>query len=204
MQTLTVLGKNFAPDRFRTTLKFNSVGLHFNNGQIYCNIRFAPTNCYDVDPTLGSTAMPGFTELAGIYRRYRAIRFRAKVSFANAEAHTGVVWVCPVNADPGANTSSYQTYLSNKRCKAQAIGLSTGSSTAGLKTGWVGVAEFGGSRNPENDDRYSGDTSGSNAPQNIIYLAIGFITDVAQTVGMMVCVDLEVDLEFFELSSPAS
>ncbi len=204
MQLTTVTTRNFAPDRFRTTLKFNAFGVKLNSGQAYMNIRYMPTNCYDIDPTLGSTAMPGFSELAGLYRRYRAIRFRAEVSFANAEAHTGVVWICPVNADPGANTTNYQYYLSNKRGKSVAIGPWGGNGVARLKTGWVGVAEFGGSKNPENDDRYSGDTNGSNAPQNIIWLAIGFLSDAAMTVGIQINLNLEVELEFFELTSPAS
>ena len=108
---------NYMPSRLRTTLKYNTSGILNNAGVVFANVRLKPTDAYDVDPTLGSTSMPGFTELAAIYRYYRVRACLFKADFSNRESFPLMAYVALVNQDPGQNSSAYQNYLSSRRTK---------------------------------------------------------------------------------------
>jgi len=176
-----------------------------NNGTLnYANIRFVPTFAYDVDPTLGSSAVPGFTELAGLYRFYRVKQFKCRVHFSNSDTATSAVcYVCPVNADPTPNTTSYQSFLSNRRSVMKIIGPSAGNGIVENLITDVSVDDFGGVRWTGQIDAYSASTSGT-APPNNVWVIVGAETTAAMTNGIAVCFRMEIEIEFFELTSPAT
>jgi hypothetical protein len=62
--------------------------------------RYRPSAAYDVDPVLGSTTMPGFTELAGIYNSYRVTKSKFRFEIVSNDARTGSVVLIPLNTDP--------------------------------------------------------------------------------------------------------
>jgi len=191
------------PPRYGTMLRFNAFYTLLNAGVNFASGRFEPTYAYDIDPTLGSTAMPGFTELATLYRKYRVKKFSAKASFYNRESFPLTVYICPVNSDPGANSTSFQSYLSNKDSVKRDIGPLTGAGGIELRKD-VAVASFAGIPNTRADDNTCG--GGTVAPVNNIWLQVGLVAVGANVgvSGVMVTLDIDVDIEFYELATPAS
>jgi hypothetical protein len=192
------------PDRFRTTLRFNASKAINNATFINANVRFEPTFAYDIDPVIGSTAAPGFTELATMYKNYRVNRWKLSVYGSSQEAFSCQFYVCPVNTDPGANTASYQNYLSSRDSRKTFLGPLTGNGIAKLTTGWISVASFGGSSTYTMQiDAYSG--SGTTAPLNNIWCIVGILSGSAVLVnGVDVTLDIEFDIDFFELLNPTA
>jgi len=194
--------KTFAPPRFETHIRFSKQVNMLNAGMAYSNIRFSMSNAYDFDPLLGSTSAPGFTEMATLYRRYRVNSGKLTVMAANNETFGGMIYVTPVNADPGANTATYQAYVSNPLTRKRPIGAVSGNSTATLHLK-ASPTMFGGSANVEIDDSYSALVNAG--PTNQIWFMIGFYNITgAQASGVSLSVDLDVDIDFYELQTPAS
>jgi len=199
---MVVKSLNFMPDRLRTVLSYNGNGNLNNGGFTYANSRLIPTYAYDIDPVLGSTSMPGFTELATLYRSYRVNWFRQVCAFSNEESFPILVYMCPLNVDPGADTTLFQQLLSNKRCVKTLLGPLTGNGIATLDSGRVGVEEFGGVARTLSEDRTA--ANGTTAPLNNIYEATGTITNGTNTLanGVFVTTDLYIELDFYELLTP--
>lgn len=166
------------------------------------NIRYSASNAYDVDPTVGSTAMPGYTELSTLYRRYRVFSTTLVATFANLEVFPGTVCVCPVNADPGANVSVPQPYMSFPGAKTSMVGAVSGDSVRVIRS-TASPQTFGGSRYTGADDSYSALVNAG--PTNQIWWYIGFFTptnSLTTTGGVDVNVRLFVTLDFYELATP--
>jgi hypothetical protein len=201
-KTVIYRGLNFMPPRIRTTLRYSNGGTLNNAGALFVNVRQAPTNAYDIDPTLGSTTMPGFAELAAIYRNYRVVRFKLSCSFANKETFPVTIWMCPVNFDPGQNTVNFANYLSNRRCKKSVIGPLTGNSARVLNSGWIGLTDFGGVGVLPINDYYSSNVASS--PANNIWIATGVFSGTVLASGVWTYQTLDIEIEFYELQSPAA
>lgn len=191
------------PPRFRTTLSFQSNSLIRNAASTFANSVFWPTYLFDVDPLVGSTAIPFFTEMAGFYRYYRLVSFTCTATFANLDATTaGTVYLIPLNINPGANALTFQSMLSNNRCKTAIMGLSGGNGISKTLRIRAGVDEFGGVVWSGQTDAYSGTTSGSSAPVNNIYVAAGWSCTPAMGNGVVADVVFKFDVEFFEYTTP--
>jgi hypothetical protein len=121
---------------------------------------------------------------------------------ANNETFGGVVYVCPVNADPGANTANYQEYMSNPLCKKQPIGSVNGNSTAELLLS-ASPEQFGGSSDLLVDDSYSSLVSAG--PVNQVWMMFGFFNITgAQASGVSLTVDIRLEIDFYEVATPAT
>jgi len=168
------------------------------------NVRFVPTFLYDVDPTVGSTSVPGFTEWGGLYRFYRVNASKITASFANGQAFNTVCYICPVNTDPGANHSAAlaQTYLSQKRSKKHICGPLTGNGQCTLSSRET-TAGFGGSANNLSADNYTALVSGG-TPTNNWYWDVGTVGTGNVTVGVDVEVSIDIEVEFSEVQAPSS
>jgi len=188
------------PPRFQTTLRFSKEVVISNVASGWANARFAWTSCYDVDPIVGSTAMPGFAELAAIYRYYRAIRSSIRVDYGNLDALSGTVIVCPVNFDPTANTTSYQNYLSSRSAHHRPIGSLQGNGAVSVSHR-TSIKDFGGTFVPALDS-YSAVVTA--VPVNNIYWLVGAYMNNVMTNGVTINVYIDITLVFFELSSPAT
>lgn len=184
-------------------MRYNSSQIINNAGAVYANKRWIPTYAYAIDPVLGSTAMPGFSEMQGLYRYYRVRQFRTTASVVNREAFAIQAWMCPSNGDPGANTASYQNYISNRRAKVVALGQNSGNSRGTLTLPWVSVSNFGGSASTNVNDDYA--TSTSTQPTNNIYVGVGVSTDgTVLAGGCYVTITHDIELDFFEPASPST
>jgi len=204
--SVTIIPKQFGivPPRTRVWLGFSKTVLVTNVGLNTANIRLVPTNAYDVDPTIGSTAVPGFTEWGGLYRFYRVVASRIKVSFMNNEAFPGTCGVIPVNYDPTANHVSATTvqFLSQANSHDRPVGSITGMSTCVINHGAT-TATFGGASNLGVLDPYTAPTSGSSAPTNNWYWDVLFYPAQAIVSGCLVHIKMKVNVEFLELNSPS-
>jgi hypothetical protein len=179
-----------------------SVSKTLNNAGVQvANFRYQPSFCYDVDPLLGSTAMPGFTEWAAIYRYYRLRSSRISVMFANNEAFNVLVYVCPLNYDPTANISPNVFLLSSMLCQKTIIGPLTGMNTHTI-THAASTDVIGGVRDLGILDGYCAATTGG-SPANNWYWAVGLNSFSNLVNGISLTVDMECEIEFFELTSPA-
>jgi hypothetical protein len=194
----------WAPPRLRTNLRFSKFFTISAAAASAANVRFVPTFLFDVDPIVGSTSVPGFTEWGGIYRFYRVNSAAIRCSFANAQAFNVVCYVCPVNFDPGANYSgtAAQTYLSNRLSQSQVAGPLTGNGQVELSHR-VTTAGFGGAANLLTTDSYSAGVSGG-APGNNYYFTVGIVGTGTVSTGVDVEVFLDIEADFFELQSPAA
>lgn len=197
-------GPSFFFSRVGTVLCFQKLAIINNPTFTFANIRFEPTFAYDVDPTAGSTALPGFTELGLLYRFYRVQWFKLTVKFSNLDAGTTcTTFVCPSNTDPGANTSSIQNLVSNPRCRDDQIGGQNGNGLSKKIVINVGTDEFGGVVYTGQIDNYVGSSAGT-APTNNIFGVVGILTTPAMTSGVSVDVRLKIGIQFLELSNPVT
>jgi len=181
--------------RFNTTIQLNNTGI------AYASRRYVPTYCYDVDPTVGSTAMPFFTEVMTLYRYYRTIKSKITCHFGNADGTNTTIYICPVNFDPTANTANYQNYLSNPNSKSAILGLSTGSDTKTL-THSATTDGFAGSKWLGDQDFFSG--TGTTSPANNWYWQVGLYNPVNLTNGVVINITIDITFCAFEESSPST
>jgi len=194
------------PPRLRVCSDFTILKQQSNAGQAYYNSRLIPTYLYDVDPALGSTSMPFLTELAGIYRRYRLVKCTAIFSFASRETFPMIVYLVPLNTDPGNNVLSNATFYSNPLCKKIIIGGTAGNNKGRLKTSFT-VAQFAGSVDANLDDQYSARTDGTaGGPVQAMTVVFGAASTGADlfgaTGGITFTLDLKLEWDAFELTTP--
>jgi hypothetical protein len=113
------------PDRFYTRLAYEGMGqVVITSPATYTTLRFRPSAAFDVDPTLASTATPGFAELALLYNKYRVTMSKIRITITNPSTALGVLLVVlPLNQDPGSapsgpfvNAWPDQPYAKSKMC----------------------------------------------------------------------------------------
>jgi len=193
----------FAAPRTRVRLSVQTTKSVNNAGSTVANIRFTPTYAYDVDPSLGSVAVPGFTEYGTLYRFYRVNSSSILVNFGNNEAFPITAYICPINYDPTANynLATATSIRGQDVCRAVMLGPLTGVSTKRVSCG-ASTARFAGVRWTGQTDFYSGPTSGSSAPTNNWYFTVGVTSPQALVNGVTLDVVLHLEIEFFEVNTP--
>lgn len=193
------------PTRWMCTLTFHVVHLFVTTALApYNGTYYIPTYAYDIDPSLGSTAVPFFTELGAIERKYRVEKSRAKAHFSNTDLTPASCFLVPVNYLPTfGSTSLINSYMSNPFCKVGVVGPSTGDSNCSL-TCSASTAGFAASKYTGTEDGYCAQTSGAAPPVNNWYWALGVQTNVSANAGVYVDLVLEIDILFYEPSTPAS
>jgi hypothetical protein len=189
--------KLIMPDRFYTTTrywKFPSISLAIAN---FGAIRFSPSSAYDVDPTVGSTAMSGYAELAAFYGSYRVLKSTIRCEFINNSAIVPLMCiVCPLNIDPGATptTNVIQEWKEQPYSVSRASGL-VGSPNVVL-TRTMTTERIFGSKMVYFDDAFQAATN--NVPANNWWWAIGiFSNSVIATNPINISVTIDVSTEFF-------
>jgi hypothetical protein len=168
-----------------------------NAGSPYANVRFSPTSAYDVDPVVGSTAMPGFAEYSILYRFYRVHSSKILVDFANQEAFGLMVYITPTNTDYGANYSLGGIFLGNPRTKQICLGAATGASTGIIQSKFT-TSFMGGISSLSVLDSYS--SLVTSVPSNNWWWTIGAQSATALSSGVFLSIRIEIEVEFFENS----
>jgi len=196
-------GMLLLPPRILVETRFEKQIDMNNLGATFANIRLEPTFAYDVDPVVGSTAMPYFTEWGGIYRFYRVIYSKLHVEFASADSNPVTCAICPVNFDPTANTVNYQNYFSNPNSKEVSLGLAQGQGAKALTMSRT-TDHFAGSKWTGTSDSYSALSAGASPPSNNWYWFIGARNLSNFVNGVFVAAVMDVHIVFFEQTSPSA
>lgn len=154
------------------------------------------TNAYDVDASLGSTAMPGFAEWAGFYARFRPLKISYLFEISNNENFP--VLALAMLSNDGGLTINNPEYLGNPLTKGKMMGPIGGACTATLKGGATTVT-ISGTRQPLFDDLYTGSTTSStlaSAGTNYLYLA-GLTTGPVFVTGIGVRATVILKVQFY-------
>lgn len=200
--TVIPRGLGWAARRLRVTLRYSQFVTISNPGSVQCNRRLNPTYCYDVDPLLGSTSMPGFNEYANIYRFYRLRSSSLTCNFSNVETFPVMVYITPINYDPGANATPTEFLTGSMLCRKKVLGPLTGEGT-GTVSSSISTNVLTGIKDVQVADSYTAPTSGASTPANSWYWAFGSIGTAVGVSGVAVNFNLECTIEFFELTNPA-
>jgi len=160
--------------------------------------RYTPSAAYDVDPLVGSTAMPGFAEFAALYNLYRVTTSRITVEFANQSTSAIKVCVIPLNSDPGSAPSSavVDFWMLNPYSKVKVLSP-VGSPTEAIRSS-MSTEKIFGSKAVYFDDTFAAQVTG--IPNNNWFWAIGLQSPVVAAGNLLIAVNIVIDigLEFYE------
>jgi hypothetical protein len=175
-----------------------------NSGGTYVAKRYRPTGPYDIDPTIGGSYVPGFTEWSAFYKLYRVLSVKARLDLVNFDSGTVLkVVFLPLNLDPGA-TPSLQDIVSwalQPRARTTMLSKSGGMDRSSLALSFqcrdvVGTDSF------FYDDSYGANVT--TVPDNNVYVAIGaFVVGGigSFTQGLGTSLTLTMQVEFYERNS---
>jgi hypothetical protein len=183
------------PQEYRTVLRYNTYGLVTAIAGFGASVKFG-TNAYDVDPAVGSTAMPYFAELAAIYGRFRTLRISYKFIVMNQEAFP--VTILTGFSQTSLSSGSLTAYAGNPLWKTTAVGPLTGNSTKTIQDSKT-VCQIYGSQQPLFDDLFTGSTTSSTlatASTMWAYCGINSVNPLT-AVGMIVTTEISLDVLFF-------
>jgi len=188
------------PDRLYTGLRFGGTGTNTipAGAGTFITRRFRPSAAFDIDPLLGSTATPGFAELAALYQYYRVTCSRIFLRSANPSTSTGVeVLLLPLNVDPGATPSlaTIQGWEGTPYCKRGFIGM-LGSPPAVLSNE-ISTEKIFGSKMVSFDDAFA--SAVTTVPTNNWYWAFAYTVPftLASPIALSYQIDIELGIEFF-------
>jgi len=190
------------PDRMVTELVFYTrLQVLIPTGSQSAAYRWRPTNAFDIDPTVGSTAAAGFTEFAAFYTSYRVLGSSIVVSTQNPSSTLAAsMVVVPLNLDPTGTPSAtvINSWASNSYGKHKLIGFSGALATT-LKCS-ISTEKIYGSLTSRFDDNFIGLTSGSVAPANNWFWALGLIADGVLGSNLPISVEttIKIRCEFFD------
>lgn len=190
--------RTIIPDSFITNLKFvDSSHTTLNQtGLSYATIRFRASSSYDIDPVLGSTAMPGFNELAGLYGKYRVIKCGIKVHFSNLDKFPINVYIWPSNFDLGANYVFLASAIASPFAKHSVISAKAGNDSKILSHS-LKTSDIFGTDEVLYDDDYSAQITTN--PNNNWYWNVGIWSPVAALeAGVMTCIEIDQQVQFTE------
>lgn len=163
--SLTVM----APRRQRKEFAYSVVFNLTNNGNQTVSRRFYTNGWYDMDPTVGSTAMAGFSEFMAIWNYFRGMSYRYQITLNNQEPITIQYVIFPSNTDPGTAGTAVVSWVGLPHAKSGLLGAVGGQSRATIR-GSNTIADIVG-QNVGYEDNYRG-TSSAN-PADLTYLAVG-------------------------------
>jgi len=189
------------PPRLTVRTRYQISEIMQNAGSNHASFRWNPVYCYDVDPTLGSTAMPFFTEIMTLYRFYRTLKAKITVDFTNLETFPVTAYVCPVNFDPGVNPGAYQNYLSNPNSKSIQLGP-VSANPKGVIHRSATTDGFAGARWAGVIDAYC--STSTSAPTNSWYFLAGIYAPSASVSGCYISATIDITFVAFEEASPSA
>jgi len=199
---LTILPKSVSsimPDRLYTRLKFYGFGNITITGPKTTNgARYRPTSAFDIDPLLGSTATPGFSELSAFYSNYRVTMSKLRLEATNSYATEGALIVLvPLNLDPGAAPSdaTVNSWIEQPYSAVRQMGTA-GSPTVVIEKS-MSTEKIYGSKMVYFDDAFSSLVTTN--PINNWYWGVGVVAPAVpaapQTINILI--EINIGVEFF-------
>jgi hypothetical protein len=184
------------PPEYDTNLYYTVQDTVTNAAAFLASIRFS-TEAFDVDPTLGSTAMPGFTEMAGFYARFRTLGMGYKFSCANQEAFS-VTLLHGFSTTSVASGALVHTYSGNPLFGSSIVGPLTGFNTKTFRD-FKSCGAISGTNQYLFDDLYTGSTASATlASAGTNYCYLGVVSTAPLTgAGVLVNVEIRLNLRFY-------
>jgi hypothetical protein len=184
------------PAQYNARLKYLIEVVNTSVGGVQASLQYR-SEAYDVDPSLATTAMPGFTEFAGFYQRFRCTRFGYKFSVSNQESFSMAVIHGFSSTAIGASALNLQ-YAGNPLFNTAMLGPATGQNR-GVFQDEKSVVDIVGTKQPLMDDLYTGSTTAATlATAGTVYCYFGVITPVVMTaLGTLVVAEITLDLQFY-------
>lgn len=147
------------PQEYVTTLQYVTIGTLNTVAGTIASLRLT-SNAFDVDPSLGGTAMPGFTEYANFYTRFRVLQFSYETQFLNREAFNilGYSGFSNSSAAVVGHTTTGQALW-----KSGTMGPLTGCNKLKLRDS-QSIVTITGTKTSLFDDLFTGSTSSSSLP----------------------------------------
>jgi len=183
------------PDSLRTRLQYSIPLQIIVGGGTTNSLRFT-SNAYDVDPALGSTAMPYFTELSAVYTKFRTLGVKYNFQVTNAEAFP-LAMIYGIMINSLGSTALGVNYAGNPYMHTMILSQSNGSQSTRTFQGGVSLPKLFGTNQVLFDDLFTGSTTSStlssSATANIYIGAVGAAVPVA---GWFVNGTIELDLVF--------
>lgn len=159
---------------------------------------------YDVDPSLASSAVPGFSEMAGFYQSYRVLRVEVKASFAvfgNAAGSVAQISLFPT-ATSSVPSSPHAWGVQRRGVTSTVF---TGVTTTGVRvpelTLRLSVPAFLGLTKEQwrTDHQYTASTN--TIPSKLVFVAVCLRSDGTPTsvpAAATVSFRLAMDIQFFD------
>jgi len=194
---------SFVPPSMIVNLTYidNSYPVRNHSGTTSANWRYR-SSAYDVDPRLGNTAIPGFTQLSAFYRAYMVRSISIHSTVINNESEPLIVAVWPSITDLGDNALSLVTITeygnSNPYCASHHLAKSGSGKEVGVfKKTWDNTMLYG-DINWLYSDAFRTLTSAT--PSNLSYANFGiYLTSGGNLVnGVSTLTKVTLEILFFE------
>jgi hypothetical protein len=184
------------PDNVVTTLVYQDTILNRNNvGGLVCSWRYRLNSVFDPDPLLGSGAISGFAEWAGIYTHYRVLSYTYDFSVANNETFPLMVVAAPTLPDIGSNTSNLDQLPEVPYGRKSLLSAKGGQDRTRIR-GHISIAKLEGSMEPLTDSSFSSQVTTN--PVMLRFMNFGFTGGSVPLVnGVLVSVRMKFRTQFF-------
>jgi len=160
------------PNEYDVQLQYASYKYSGAPGALFYTTRMRPNCPYDFDPTLGSTATPVFSELAGLYQYSRTIAYEVKVTVNNNSAVPGEACFFETNVDPGVGGSLIAN-IGNPFSQLKLVARQgCAHDTCHFTTGPRAVSTIVGSSEVEKDDNFA--SLNTTIPANQVWVTCSF------------------------------
>jgi len=133
---LTEKGR-FAPNTWRCNLLWGDQTSNRGNVGSNAGNFTLRSSAYDPDPSFGTGAIPGFTELATLYSSYCVHSMQVKCEFGNHEINPIVVGILPSNVFMNTNSlvrSDCIEYLANVKGRRKMLGAAGAQAVKTIST----------------------------------------------------------------------
>lgn len=141
-------------------------------GNPFGYVRYYSNGLFDANPLILTSAVPGFTELAGLYEQYRVHAVKMTLRFCNQEAFPSVVVTWPTDVDQTGLIS--QQYL-QEMCGNAFARFKHLSAKGGMDKGaivnYISHKKLIGTRNYNTDVNYAAFTNAN--PARLMFMNIG-------------------------------
>jgi hypothetical protein len=160
-------------------------------------VRWYTDGLYDVDPTLGSTNIPGFAEWSAMYSYNRVRGYRVHFMVANLEAFPLSIYLTHTNTDPGTTGLNSAAQAQNRYGQTYLMASSNAQPAKKLaKT--LSISQVLGDRLARTDQNFVGTATAN--PVDLTYVGVGASSPTAAnlTNGFVIDGYIEFLAEFFD------
>jgi hypothetical protein len=182
-------------DRVVVTLRWPVASVLTSSGNSVVARRWTPNALYDIDPTFGSTSLPGYSEWVAFYNWNLVPSYSYNITLVNNEAFPVVIYIVNGTVDPGTTGTNFYEYSTAKYGKQKILSAKGGNDRCTIK-GRVSVSKLVG-LNIFQDNSFRG--SSTSNPTTLVYFGIGYnsLANDFTSAGVSFQLELNVRASFF-------